>query len=107
MRMLFIVVMWIFAVCCHCSVLADNNCDTSGLPAPKTELGVLFIKSSDSISKAPYGIYVYPASAMTLDDANEEVGELINQPRYNACNKVEVQQGSTWFCPVYLDDKDD
>ena len=107
MRMIFVVVMWILAVCCHSSVLADNNCDTSGLPAPETELGVLFIKSSHSISKAPYGIYVYPASAMTLDDANEEVGELINQTKYNACNNVKVKQGDTWFCPVYLDNKDD
>ena len=107
MRMVFVVVMWIFAVCCHCSVLADNNCNTSGLPAPETKLGVLFIKSSNSISKAPYGIYVYPARVMTLDDANKEVGELINQPEYNAGSDIEVIQGSTRFCPVYLDDKDD
>ena len=104
MRMLFIVVMWIFAVCCYSSVLADNNCNTGGLPAPKNKRGVLFIKSSNSRSTAPYGIYVYPASAMTLDNANKEVGELINQLGYEACYNLTVQQGNTVYCAVYLDD---
>ena len=107
MRMVFIVVMWIFAVGCHCSVLADDDVNTSVLPAPKNKQGVLSIKSSNSKSTAPYGIYVYPARVMTLDDANKEVGELINQPEYNACSDIKVIQGSTRFCPVYLDDKDD